>query len=78
MLWYKYAGCLKECLAGTYEGVSGIVIDKPVCCFHETGQISKKERSKAMYLRAKLRKAGVLDVLLLRKAVQKLTKREFG
>lgn len=74
----KQAEYLKGRLGGTIEKVAGIVIDKPVRCIHEDGPMSEKERSKALYWRAKMRRAGVSDVRLLPKAAQKLTDREIG
>ena len=71
----KQAEYLRSRLSGTIEKVPGIVIDKPVRCTHEDGPMTEKERSKALYWRDKMRKAGVCDVRLLPKAT-KLTDRE--
>ena len=69
---------LKGRLGGTIEKVPGIVIDKLIRCNHEEGPLTDKERSKAMYWRVKMRKAGVTDERLLLKAVQELNDCEIG
>ena len=71
----KQAEYLRSRLGGTIEKAPGIVIDKPVRCIDEDGAMTEKERSKAMYWRAKMRAANVADVRLLPKA-DKLSERE--
>lgn len=71
----KQAEHLRNCHGGATEKVPGVVIDKPVRCIHEEGPMTDKERSKAMYWRAKMYAAGVTDVRQLPKAT-KLSDRE--